>query len=82
MHVSDSAPFSISQSITADRTGLVLSFPVTAYRACQVQSRNSLTSGSWSAVTNIPAATVARTLRVTNLLNAATARYFRIQQTP
>jgi len=82
MHVSDSAPFSISQSMTADRTGLVLSFPVTAYRACQVQSRDSLTSGDWSVVTNIPAATVARVLQVTNLLNAATARCFRIRQTP
>jgi len=54
---------------------------VTAYRACQVQSRDSLTSGDWSVVTNIPAATVARVLQVTNLLNAATARCFRIRQT-
>jgi hypothetical protein len=82
MHAADSVPFPISPAVTADGTGLSLSFPVTGYRACQVQSRVSLNEGDWTVVTNIPAATASRTLQYTNALGGASACYFRVRQTP
>jgi hypothetical protein len=82
MHETDSAPFPVDASLTLDGTGLVLSFSVTAYRACQVESRAWLNSGDWSVIASIPAAKTARTCQFTNHLNGTSASYFRIRQTP
>ena len=64
--------------LAAGQTAAVLQFNAASNKTYRIQARNSLSSGEWSTVAAIVARPTNHLATITNSLNAAASRYYRI----
>ncbi len=74
----EQASLRISSVQTASGGQVTLGFEVPAGQACAVEHRASLGSGNWNLVTNIPSASVTRSLQV-NVSAGASSGFYRLR---